>query len=473
MTALFVAYHFALRWLMQHTGLVLGAVRPGHKVYRFVPPYIYWHPHVKLVLLIALGVVAAFLIWFHRVAWPQRLSAPAIAAAFMAWQVAIACGVAMIDPPARLPSEPKTAVKKPWEKLWEPYAVHHKSDYLAAVPRIETPRQFLHDYVGLMPELPLHCRHHPPGGPLFLWLVAQLFGSGVVPAALATIIFSSLAVPAVYLLARDVLDESAARLAICLYLLAPNIVCYSATCMDAVFNVPMVGSVYCLWMSRRSHPLLFGIAGGAAASMAAVMTFSASFLALWALVLLAFTALADRKRLANMVIGLVAAVAISVLIYAALYAWSGYDPLQVLRVAFAGQDQIMEGRGHASLRQSMHFVAANLVAFLFCSGLPTSILWAKQLLAELRTSTSTAARWLSLSFAATLALLDLAPLYTLETERIWLFMVPFLAIGAAANLTRESSAQSDTRELSPRAWAALVLLAAQTVIMEVLFDWFW
>ena len=92
----------------------------------------------------------------------------------------------------------------------------------------------------------------------------------------------------------------------------------------------------------------------------------------------------------------------------------------------------MGGRGHSSLRQSLHFIAANLIAFLFCAGLPTAILWAKQVFRELRTSTSSRGRWLTLSFALTLLILDLAPLYTLETERIWLFMVPFLAIGAAA-----------------------------------------
>lgn len=470
---LFIAYHFILRSLMQHAGLVLGAVRPGHKVYRFVPLYIYWHPHIKLVLLIGVGIVAGFLMWLRRVAWTLRWSAPAMAAAFMAWQMAIACGVAMIDPPARLPTEPKTAVKRPWEKLWEPYAVHHASDYLGAVPRIESPRQFLHDYAQRMPELPLHCRHHPPGGPLFLWLAAQIFGSGVVPASLATIGCASLAVPAVYLLARDVLKEIPARLATGLYLLAPNIVCYSATCMDAVFNVPMIWSIYFLWMSRHKRPVLFGVAGGAAAALAAFMTFSASFLPLWIVVLLSLTTLADRDRLANAAVGLAAAVTTAALIYAGLFLWSGYDPFEVLRAAFAGQDEIMEGRGHNSLRQSAHFAIANLAAFLFCAGLPTTILWAKQVVVEWRSATASRARWLTLSFALTLLLLDLAPLYTLETERIWLFMVPFLAVGAAAQLTREAAPQSSLDDLSLRGYVALTLLAAQTLTMEVLFDWFW
>ncbi|HXT57688.1 MAG TPA: hypothetical protein VN699_03595, partial [Pirellulales bacterium] len=52
LAALFAAYHFALRWLMLNTGLKLGAVRPGEKVYRIVPLYIYWLPHVKTMALV-------------------------------------------------------------------------------------------------------------------------------------------------------------------------------------------------------------------------------------------------------------------------------------------------------------------------------------------------------------------------------------------------------------------------------------
>ncbi|HXT57173.1 MAG TPA: glycosyltransferase family 39 protein, partial [Pirellulales bacterium] len=424
--------------------------------------------------LVAVAVLAAFLVWFGRVGWPRRWSGPAIVAAFVAWQIAIACGVAMIDPPARLPAEPKTAVKRPWQKLWEPYAVHHASDYLGAVPRIETPRRFLHDYVELMPDLPLHCRSHPPGGPLFLWLVEQLFGAGVVPASLATILFGGLAVPAVYLLARDVLDESPARLAVGLYLLAPNVVCYSATCMDAVFNVPMVWSIFCLWKLRGGRPMVYGMAAGAAAALAAFMTFSASFLVLWAVVLAAWTAWADRKRFFNTMLGLGAAALTAAAIYVALHLWSGYDVFATLREAIRGQNAIVEDRGHNSLRQDFHFSIANLAAFFFCAGLPLTALWGKQLWAELHRATASPGRGLALSFAAALAILDIAPLYTLETERIWLFMVSFLAIGAATQLTSgPSAADSNSNRLSPRAWAAMLLLAGQTVVMEVLFDWFW
>lgn len=463
-TAAFVAYHFFLRGLMLDTGLRLGAVRPGNTVYRVVPLYIHARPRLKTGVLVATATLAAFICWVRRTlaaaetpsAAPASRPGPraAVATTFAAWQIAIAASVALIDGGLAT--------------LWKPYQEYHRSDYIGAVERIESPRTFLADYPRLMPELPLHCRSHPPGGPLLLWLVAQLFGPGPIAASLATIFLASLAVPAVYLLAAEVLPEAAARLAAALFALAPNVVCYSATCMDAVFMVPLVWSFFFLFRGRRASPLANGIAGGLATSLAALMTFSASFVALWAAVLLVLTGLLDRARLRNVASTLAAAAATAALFYGLLYALSGYEPLAVLRQAFAGQDEVMKGRGHSSPRQSAHFAIANMAAFLFCSGLPIVWLWLRQTAREFRGATSSAARWLLLSFGLTLLLIDLAPLYTLETERIWIFLVGFLAIGAAARL-----AQTERLAASPLVLATLAIEAAQTVLMEVLFEWRW
>jgi hypothetical protein len=452
----FVAYHFYLRGLMLDGGLRLGAVRPGLKVYRIVPLYIYWRPRLKTGLLIAAAVIAVFICWLRRsMAAGGTDRRGGYALVLVAWHVAIAVAVALVD------GGP--------QKLWQPYTVHHRSDYIGAVDRIESPREFLRDYALRMPDLPLHCRHHPPGGPLLLWAVAQLFAPGPCAASIATILLSGLAAPAAYLLARNVLEEAPARLAAGLFMLAPNVVAYSATCLDAVFMVPFVWTFYFLWHGRSRRPLAAGAAGGLAASVAAMMTFSASFLALWAVVLLGLTAAFDRARLRNALLTIISALATAALFYGLLYAWSEYDPRAVLRQAFAGQDEVMKGRGHSSLRQSLHFAPTNFVAFAFCSGLPAAILWLWQTGREVVTATASPARWLLLSFAITLLLVDVAPLYTLETERIWIFLVGFLAIGAAQRLAQMAGPAG----FSPVVLTALLLQAGQTMLMEVLLDWVW
>ena len=465
----FAAYHFYLRELMLDRGLTLGAVRPGVKVYRIVPLYLYWRPRLKTGVLIATAVCAAFVWWLRRsmkaanvaelvrvLEGPDRTGQTShefgYVGCLMMWHVAIAVAVAVVD------GGPAT--------LAAPFTIHHRSDYIGAVERIDDPATFLRDYPALMPDLPLHCRHHPPGGPLLLWLIARLLGPGPVAASVAVIVLSSLAAPAVSLLAREVLNEGTARLAAGLFVLAPNVVAYSATCMDAVFMVPLVWTIYFLWRGRYRSPIASGIAAGLFGSLAALMTFSTSVVALWAIVSLAATALVDRSRLCNAALTLALAAASSLLFYAALHLCTGYDPLAVLQQAFAGQDEIMKGRGHNSFRQSAHFAVTNLAAFAFCSGLPIVLLWLRQTAAEIRgVRLQRGTRCLLLSFAAALLLVDLAPLYTLETERIWIFLVGFVAIGAAAWLGRFAE--------SPLVTTVLLLQAGQTIAMEMLFEWVW
>jgi len=456
LACLFAGYHLGLQWLMLHAGLKLGAVRPSEKVYRLIPLYGYWQPHFKTGLLVAIAVVAGWLWCFSRWIWHARTRVALAPLVLMLAHVLIASSIAMIDGGPR--------------RLWRPYELLNGTDYIGAVAKVESPRAFLRDYPRLMPDLPMHCRTHPPGGVLFLWSVARLFGDGPVPAAWATILASSLMVPAVYLLARDVLDEPAARLAACFFILSPSIVMFSATLLDAVFAVPIVWSVYFLWKARGGRPLVHGALGGAAAAIAAGMTFSASFLALWVVVVLALTALTERHRIRNTLLGLTAAAATCAILYAALYVWSGYDPWATFVEALAGQKKIMAGRGHDSLRQDLHFTVANLVAFLFCTGLPLAALWLRRIGNLPRGLDKVPGdRLLAGSFAVSLAIFDLAPLYTLEVEHIWLFLVPFVAIGAAA------VAERDIRggEGQAVAGTALALLAMQTVLMEVFLETTW
>jgi hypothetical protein len=470
---MFALYDWTLLWLMRHDRLVLGAVGPkpagaaGREVVPLVPLYMYWEPHVKTGLLVALAVLGGFYAWIVRVLWPGRWQTQWLLLALVGWHLAIACSVAGIDGGGL-------------RRLWRPYELLTESDYIGAVPYVTSAREFLRDYVSLMPRLPVHCQTHPPGAILFLWSVGQCLGTGAMFAGLATIVASSLSVPAVYGFAREVLDPSAARLATCWFILAPNVVLFSATSMDAVFAVPLIWSSFLLWKARgSSRPWLYGIAGGIAAAIAALMTFSAAFLAVWAGAVVFVTLVADRARLLNTCLTLLAAAFSASACYALLYLWSGYNLLTTLAAARHYHEVIMAGEAHGTWRQHWHLVVANPVAFLFAAGIPLTALWAGHVVRQVRpglrdgvtVNGATARRdlrWLSLSFVLALVVIDLAPLYTLEVEHIWLFMVPWLAIGAAGRLTDSSDG-----DLTLEARLALGLQMLQVVLMEVLLQTTW
>lgn len=491
------AYHFVLAWLMRHAGLVLGVVSPGTKVYRLVPLYceVDLPRRFNLGLPVAVAAVVGFWRWFRSVAWDVRRLRRGFVPAAMAWYVALACLVAMID--------------GGFSRLARPYKNLHETDYIGAVDRVESVRGFLAEYNAIQPTLPMHCRTHPPGGVLFLWAAGRCAGPGPMAAALATILAAALAVPAVYGLAREVGSRRMARLATALFILAPNVLLFTATSMEAVFMVPMIWTFYLLFRGGHERPIALGLAGGVAASLAALLTFSAAWLAIWAAALTALTAAIGPGRLARTLLAMASAAAASLAFYALLWTWSGYNMAAVLRTGIAQHAQIMEGGNQATLGQYLHLTVANPVAFFEGTGLVLAVLWGMRTWGDVvggillgrtpRNDGSSEAgcgvppssgtlRWtahrdargtlLNLSFLASLAVVVAAPLYTLEVERIWIFLVPLVAIAAARQLTARAA-----RTAGPTAAGAedtlkairttFVLLAGQAVVMEAVLNTLW
>lgn len=446
------AYHVWLAGLMRSGGLVIGAFGPGNQVARLVPLYMHWQPHLKTGLAAAALAMLAFLVWM-RAASMRGWRPASVALGFCFFHVLIATCVALVD--------------GGFERLARPYRILVETDYVGAVDLSQSARALLGDYARRMPELPLHCQTHPPGAVLFLWCVGKVFGGGAWPAALATILAAALASPAVYLLARAILGAQRGALAAGLFVLAPSVAVYSATCMDAVFMTPMIWAVYLTWTARERRPKLHGALAGICVFAASLMTFSVSFIGLWIALTAGLSWLFEAERRRPLVMALAAAAVALVASYALLVLWSGYDLWGTFESAVAAHHRIMAGQNHATVRQHAHLVVANAAAFFFAAGLAQSVLWARSVWRDVRpTSCRDGARLFNLAFLLALATVDLAPLYTLEVEHIWLFIVPLVSIGACSRLSGDDA-------VPPVGWLAVVLVAAQTLAVEVCLETIW
>jgi hypothetical protein len=150
--------------------------------------------------------------------------------------------------------------------------------------------------------------------------------------------------------------------------------------------------------------------------------------------------------------GLRAALALSavcgaalVAFYALLYAGTGFDPIGSLR---ATED--VYRAGVATIRPYWYWLLGSPVAFLLVLGLPIS--W-HALRALTRRETLAIAIFAVLAFAAVMGFTKA------ETERIWLFLAPFVCLAAAGT-------RAPLRPL-------LALLAVQAVLYELLWDTVW
>jgi hypothetical protein len=79
------------------------------------------------------------------------------------------------------------------------------------------------------------------------------------------------------------------------------------------------------------------------------------------------------------------------------------------------------------------------------------------------------ARRLAIAAALTVAIASCVPAYTLEVERIWIFVVPLVAIVAAVRLDAADMKRGDVAT----SVLAVGLAAAQAIVMEIVLVTYW
>jgi len=382
-----------------------------------------WEPRaawfaVPVAGLLALAVVGA----------PRLVTAPSSPRAF----AALSLGLALVLQLA-------VGVARDGPSGW--YAVFDTSpeagnEYLPALPALDFGAQvFLDRFSEVATALPVHAVGHPPG----LLLVLHALGiDGARGMAALIIAVGVAAAPLTYVLARQALDERTARTATLLWIFAPSALLYGAVSADALYTtLGLVAAV--AFLSRRRWSRALGPPALAVASL-----FSYALLAVGAL---AAVAVARRHGVRRaMVLAAGSALALGVF-YGLLYAVSGYDPLGTLEAT----EQVYRN-SVARIRPYSFWVFGSPVAFLVALGLPTAWYALRSL---------AAGQTIALALAAVIVTSAVLGFTKAETERIWLFLVPFACVAAAETLP------------AGRLRIVLALLAAQALAAELLLDTIW
>ncbi|PYQ41062.1 MAG: hypothetical protein DMF77_16920 [Acidobacteria bacterium] len=448
--AIFYAFHLQAEWWLDRHPKALGALRTRH----FVPLIARPGRAISLWLLPPLAVLGGLLI-----------SARAL---FLRTPVPIGTSVCMIDGYiATYDRSIQPAVLYPYTQPFASYA---------DVPRVEAkgPANFLRNFPRrqLNDVMANHSRTHPPGPVLFLWGVSRLFGPGLVPAWLATVLFASLAVIPVFFLARDLYGETVARRALALFLLVPSVILFTTTSMDGPMMVFLMAAIWAFLRATAEggRGWLRAILSGLALALASFMTYTASsYLLLFFGVIAVLAFFADRPRFWRIVRVVPIAALAALAFYGALYLAVDYDPFAALQRAVWANNELV-GTGHGSFVQYVQVSLSNLFAFLFGMGFPLVAVWLLQVkVAADRARAGGEVDLFVLAFPVSLLVITFSALYTLEVERIWMFMALMVTLAAARYL--------DARQKRGGGEAAFYwtagLLALQVIAMETFFDTLW
>ena len=379
-----------------------------------------WAPEADPLLAVSIACFAAAVLVAPRL---LTLPAPAFAASSLALALVLLLALAA-----------GSGGTAQWSEVFDPRSFEGPNEYLPALGAFEFGAGFVLDrFAELVPSLPVHSAGHPPG--LLLTLHALGIDS---PGGMAALCIgaAALAAPLTYLLARQLLDERRARVAALLLAMAPGALLFGATSADAVYLT--LGLLAAWPLAARSWTAR---AAGAAA-LAAASFFAWSLLAVgaWAAIL---TLRRDGLRQALALSALCGAAL--VVFYALLHAATGFDPIGTVR----STEEVYRA-GIASTRPYWFWVLGSPVAFLVVLGIPVSWLTLRAL---------ARGDGLAVAIFAVVAVAAVLGFTKAETERIWLFLAPFVCLAAA----------TERAPLRP----VLAALAVQAVLYELAFDTVW
>ena len=378
-----------------------------------VPFVGYWRPQADPLLVVTIASFAGAVAFA-----PRLLRAPA-------WAFGLA--VFALTLVLRLVLAAGGGGTEQWTAMFDPNGFEGPNEYLPALGALDFGAGFFVDrFAELVPSLPVHVAGHPPGLLLTLHAVGISSPGGMAALCIGV---GALSAPLTYLLGRRLLDEHGARVAALLLALAPGALLFGATSADSVYLTVGLLAALPLAAGRR-------VAGGVALAVASFFAWSLLAVGAWA-------ALVRWRRGA---VSLVAVCGVAlVAFYALLYAATGFDPIGTLR----STEEVYRA-GIASTRPYWFWLFGSPVAFLVVLGLPISWLALRALARR---------DGLAVAIFAVIAIAAVGGFTKAETERIWLFLAPFVCLAAA----------TERVPLRP----LLAALAVQAVLYELAWETVW
>ncbi len=443
---------------MRTASVSLGAVKFHRHV---VPLYAQPQTDLSLWLLPALVVLIAFLLLYCKFFLQRSLSSTWLLLISIGFFLAISISVAMIDGYREVNGQQLPAFLEPYTRT--------RYEYYSDVPKVDQLGllSFIGDYAKpeLFSTLSGHAQTHPPGGILFLWIISKLFGYNLLATSLGSVVFTSLTVIPIYLLAKELYGEPIGRYTLALFLITPNFVMFTGTSMDGPFSLFPILSLYLFYKGKGSERAIrYGVLTGISLSCGMLMTYSTVFIGLFFSVVILLTLIVDRKEFRRILTLLLIAGVTFTAFYLLIFLFTGFNLLEALQASIR-KDRAALGTGYETMGLYLNLSVGNLFAFLIGVGIPMTTVWLRQVVQTIRDGRrGKPIDIYVIGYLISLLVIAFSTLFTMEVERVWIFMVPLILIPVAKHLSK--------RGLADFYWVA-GLSCLQLVLFEVTLYTYW
>lgn len=304
--------------------------------------------------------------------------------------------------------------------------------YYADAVRLSAVERWLAQFHLLSPQLYAHSMTKPPGPILVASAFVRWTDAPALMLGLAITAVSALSIPATYVMSRVLgADKQAAFASASLMALSPGLVLFCPE-FDQVYPILSCGMIVS-WVAslerqRLAYAALFGVFLAVATFMAYNLLVLGALLALYSL---AWLLRAQGRHAVRLVVHVIAALAVVLMAYSALWLTTRYDPVATFRAALANQARLLE----VVQRPYPATILFDLWDFALGVGwLPVGLAAATLASRMRRGWTSDRTTWAVVLVALQLAIVAVTALLPGETARVWIFMMPLMAFAAGLEL---------------------------------------
>jgi hypothetical protein len=318
------------------------------------------------------------------------------------------------------------------------------------------PRDLLRTYVAKMPRMHTFNGHYPPGFLLTFWFEDHLGLWGAV-AALSVALTSLSVFPLAGILRELGAPQSAAWTAAALMITSAGVLIYPTLTPTPALLLPGLGAVWLLLRGLRTGSWAAAMGLGAAMSLYTFYSFAVVIVVLYLVVIAAGAVVVRAASIRRVFAQVGTAVAVLALLFLTLRITTGFD---LARCFVEGSREVTRSMGTAFDSWDRYLLrgSGSVLAYLLSAGIPLAVLG---LTPRAREASPGNALTKPVVVAPALAMLltVLLGLGHLETERIWLFFTPALAITAACELHRRAG--EDQRLVAMVLFLSLLWAGAQ------------
>ncbi len=311
----------------------------------------------------------------------------------------------------------------------------HYGQFAQGVPLFASIPELLANYTAGMDPLEVLRNHYPPGILLLLKTEDLLGFKGL---ARAVVMLSGLGTLWVLRQTGRMVGgtEGSSRLAVFFFVLSPGILVYITVDPGFIVVFPASLALYFFLQSMLTGKPAYALGMGLMFSLYTFFAFSSGFLTLLLGILFLLLWRGGLMRLADGLTQITLSIACFTAVYIALYYVTGFNLLACLKEAVHNITAQLSNGFDNGYRYLLRSTGAILV-YLAVAGIPQSYLISRPVVRAIKEgSLNSLSPILAVGVGLSLLVCGFSGFFFLETERIWLFFTPALAVAAGCEADR-------------------------------------